>query len=847
MGGEPNINESLTKVALILVIALSAVAGAAALSNPQHNRTVSPQDNVTFTVEAQQNQDVDLFLLPPKSSVEKFQMNYSNGSYNVTLGEENFQKKGRYRYKFSAGTTEFPSSGYLGMTVSALNQTLKNKTLNSSNTGAELTGSATCEFKSGDFSCGHENFQSYMIFSSAVQYYVNTSSYNREKFYNFTLSSYGSTFSNCNQEVGDFSCNDDDFDNSFNVSSGTRQGTLIYSLWESFSLVGNSSVKNLAINYTQGSAQECDVWSSDFKCNVSVGDSGRAQGSMALGYWSAYEVTGNETYKKFARKLTTTNYSHPRIISAYLRAYSFTSNESYLGEARNRTLKWLEKCPNCSDQEFVDLKNALWRGYRVTGEFGYYRNAVNLTAYSTSRYCSWNDTSCSAPNIQGLSTLGYWRAYMMQKDVNRSIFNPQVESETIVGQNLTIDVGMDGKVRSPELLYRVRSSNSSWSRCEVGFFEGCTIDGSNLSAQAPYSYKFRLGNNTTFPVNGSFVFAPSLVKDNLIDEAEVFSSSDPENLCSPFTGDFSCEDDPYQAGMIDGYSQLGESNSSRVSRKFVLSLVSYPYVTNTNIGFIDYCTESNGYIACESGPNPPKPSGFEGSTRQGSMIYSLFEAYEATGNGSAYERAMNYTLGGAEDCDVWGRSYTKSFNCSSVRGQAAMIKGYLKAYEVTGNRTFRRIALNLTENGVNMSASPRLGSVLWKASSYFNESYRNLSIREAAENVSESYSGFCAGNCTSSQYLSSASLFQNSYLYSGGNFSTDYRQALLNTTSSGECGPYKKDSTCSSPGDQGSMIDMLWESAYTMPVKIKVEDSFNLSMDAVKVGDNFQATCSVEN
>jgi hypothetical protein len=847
--------ESAKKIGVRTVLILTAIVLfqgiALTLSSPSlDNRTVAAGQEVNFTVEAQPDKDLELQLAPPKSSVKSFSMNESNGTYWKNISGSLFSQKGRYGYRFADDSQRFPSGEFFGLTVSSLNETIKNKTLNASDTQHENTNSGEyCAYKTeGDFSCEFENFQAYMILSSAVHYSLEDTNYTKEKFYNFTTGNYaeslayptcdlsdGYDYINCENKTGS--------QNPLDIQSGTRQGSLIYALWESYDLVGNESVKRLAKNYTRGSAESCDVWGAEWNKSFECGKA-RGQGSMALGYWTAYEKTGNETYREFARKLSTTDYSNPRIISALLEGYKFTSNESYLEEAENRTKYWLEECPNCSSQEFMDLKNALWRGYRVTGEFGYYRNAVNLTGYNSSEFCSWNSSSCTYPNLQGLSTLSYWRAYSGQKDgVEKKLFHPEIGPETVVGENLSVEVGMQGKISEPNFLYRERGSNSSWGECSVDFFDGCEVRGENITKQAPYSFRFRMQDNSTFPVNGSFVFAPSLRKDTFIDEAERFTTSDPDRFCQPFSGDFTCEGDFIQSKMISGFSTFANFNRSYYR---LGELVTPPYFSDSRYEVNVRCEARNKFIGCNSGSGPGSES-FKGSSRQGSMIESFFSSYTATGNSSYYETALNYSLGGAEDCDVWGRRSTKSFECGSSEGQAAMIEGYLEAYRVTGNSTFREIALNLTEEAENVSSSRDLGTSLWRSSSLFNQTVLNYSLTGEAQNITEGYIGHCVGNCSPGKYVDTAEMFESSYLYSGGNYSTQYRDSVLNTTQDDSCGPFKLDRTCNSPRDQGGMMELFWEAAYTMPVELKVQDSFNLSSSTVKVGQQVQATCMVEN
>lgn len=831
--------KTVLKPAAFLATLTLFIGLTAAISSPNATETVSTGQAVNFSVQASPGQNLSLEILPPKQQAKTFQLNHSDDKYRKEVPASNFPRKGLYQYRFKNGEQTFPEEGYLGLTVSSLNETLENTTLNASDTESESGVYCNYNSEGTDFDCEFEHYQAGMILSSAIGLQLNSSAYAREKFENFTFGRYGQTVqSKCDQNDSVFSCTSDSIDDP-DVKSGTRQGALINSLWKAYGLTGNGSVRDLALNYTRGSAETCNVWNNTFECNSS-----RAQALMALGYWSAYEKTGNSTIKSIAENLTETNYSHPLVPSAYLEGYKFTGNESYLAQAENLTKKWLEDCPNCTEEEFLSLKNSLWTGYRVTGDYGYYRNAVDLNTLRHGYYCSWGDSSCSDPFLQGLLTQSYWKAFRAQKDMTEAMFNPQIQEETVVGQNLSIDIEMQGKITGPQVLYREKLSESaSWKRCSIDFFEGCEVDGDNISKQEPYSYRFESAK-ASFPVNGSLSFAPSLVKDTFLSEAISFARTDPGTHCAPSEGDFACEDRALQGPMISGFSDYNSYNYSSSSEDYLDQILSPPYVTN--LIFEPLCIERNGYMSCESGGSAPEQEE-EGSVRQGRMIKSLFNAYNSNKRPGTLQRALNYTRGSAEDCDVWNRTYTQSFECGSTKGQAEMVEAYLKAYKVTGNSTFRRVALNLTGEAVDMDESAGLGSALWKASSYFDESYRDIEFVEKAENISEEFDGRCVGNCSPSQHLDVTGLFQDSYLLSGDNYLDEYRNTVLNTTEDGSCGPYKRDISCNSPADQGGFMNLMWRSAYTMPVELKVENSFNTSEDTLTVGQDFSTTCSARN
>ncbi|WEL19328.1 hypothetical protein [Candidatus Nanohalococcus occultus] len=811
---------------------LVGTASASELANPSTDGDYRVNQAVNFSVQNKTSlTNMSLQLAAPESGWKSFEMSYEDGGYGVTVPGSYFSSKGIYRYRFTNGSVSFPS-GSFRLSISAHNQTFRSRALNLTENVSE---SQDCPYNTTDSSCGYETFQAEMMLSNLEAYVQTDNQTFLNRSLDYALSSYddtGGLLGTCNHAENDFSCNDDGNDDELEVSAGLRQGSLVNALWRVYGATNNSAVRALAENYSRGSAEGCDVWSDDFKCNTSTG-----QGEMIQGYWRAYTVTGNRSYKSIAKNLSATNYSSPSVAEALFDAYKLTGNNYYSDRAKNisKTLlsSYRNESTNVSERTHLRSLLAFWNGYEATENYGYYFHASNLTSYSENYSCNPSNASyrCSFPDTQGLHSRVYWDGLKYRKDEERGFSDPQFGQETVFGINLSLKPQMRGDMRDPEILYRMRG-NKNWSSCDINLLDGCTLPASNVSNQTVYSYKFRDGN-LSFPENGSFRFSISLGSEELEIEAENFSSANPEQYCQPWSGDFSCEDSFYQAEMIDGFSTAFLHNTIESYREGLVSFIESPF--RTQAGSTPACSPEKDDFNCNTSS---VVEDLEGSLRQGRLIQTTLESYRSTGNYSLYETSLKFVKGSAEDCDVW----RQDFNCGSSEGQAAMIDGYWEAYKVTGNETYKEVALNLSRQAQGKNATERLGSALWRTYSYTN----NSSYSEQASNITDSSQTGCGANCGPESYGLGIRLFENAYVYGDNNtYLPEYRSLLGNTTSSG-CGPFKGNYSCETPEQQGLMVSGLYTAAYTVPLNYNTSESFEVP-ETVQADSGFEATCAVTN
>ncbi|MFB6180529.1 MAG: hypothetical protein ABEJ93_01500 [Candidatus Nanohalobium sp.] len=819
--------KAFTKKAIaltVLTLFLASTAASATLKQPliEGNSTVGSEINFTVGVENQSSlDDPDLFIKKPLQEWREMNLTYSSGLLYRNVSETFFDRKGLYRYYFKVDGTRFPYMA--GLPISSGNKTVYNAAKNFTLT--DYSSYSYCDNEA----CGYENWQAWVFLSQVKAFrYTGNAAY-RDAALNFSLSNYqDEPVSTCAPEDGDFDCGYVDVE--YDFYGGTRQGSLIHSLWQTYKITENQTVKERALNYTKGSADDCDVWNQSFRCATP-----RSQASMILGYWTAYQSTGNQTYKLKAENLSLTNYSTPRIAEGLLQGYKLTGNSTYKEKAENITREWLEKCPNCSETRMKDLKKALWKGYKVTGDYGYYGNALlSLTSNSTNSTCSgFNEYSCGTSQVQALSSLSMWKAFNGKKDVPASISSPEIRQRTVSGNNLTIEPELDGRLQN--LTLKLNSSNTL--SCDVDFFEGCTLPEQEVYNQTVYRYWFE-SEKLRFPsANGSFRFATSLVNQKLLEKGLNFTETNPESnsYCKPWNGEYRCKEEAYQGFMIQSFSTALEREGSPVYKSKLLNLSSPPYYESGSLGIEDYsCLPSQGNFNCS---NTGVVNDLNGSNRQGRLIKSLWGSYQLTGNETFYRMALNYTTDSAEDCDVWNQS----FQCGSERGQSAMINGYWKAYKETGNQTYRSIAVNLSREAVKMNDSAALTASLWKTYSYTG----NSTYRTYAAGATSNLSGRCSSGCAPEEYGFQGLMMHNSYLYGGASYLTGYKDFLSDASITGSCS-LGGDESCETPRQQALISDLYVKAGYTVPVDLKVDTAVQ-TPDQAEVGNSFSVKCSMEN
>ncbi|MCK5334234.1 MAG: hypothetical protein KAJ24_06975, partial [Candidatus Aenigmarchaeota archaeon] len=306
-------------------------------------------------------------------------------------------------------------------------------------------------------------------------------------------------------------------------------------------------------------------------------------------------------------------------------------------------------------------------------------------------------------------------------NANAGFYAPMIEGDMKTESNITIYVRNSSIVTQPKILYRFLNS-TEWNSCTLSFFAAsemnCTIFAENITVQGVYEFYFNSTEGRFPEENATLKIALSKRSETYLLEGQYFAvnSSEVAHVCDAWSTSNSCGYETWQAGMIDGYwtASMTTNNSTYEDIAYSFSLSEYE-----TLSFYSTCDHADADYDCENcNSNDPNNLGNlslipSGSMRQASLISSLWNAVQYGANTSVRDLAWNYTIGSAQDCNVWGGV----FNCTYPERQGAMILAYWKAYEMTGNQTIKEIAENLSFYGalLNESHHSYMAQGMWKA------------------------------------------------------------------------------------------------------------------------------------
>ncbi len=582
------------------------------------------------------------------------------------------------------------------------NDLLKNHTIKLITESSE--SSYFCNPFKNDFSCkGMTYLQGLQAlrFLNGYQLTGNITLLNFSK--SFLLADYGDA-STCNPALNDFNCgyNQQGVGVREKNSSGAKtQGTMISALWQIYERTGE--FKGLALNYTQGHPDECDVWNNDFDC----GDA-QSQGYMIEGYQMAYLITGNDTYKRIVLNLSKIaiqeEYSHPMI----LKGFSLIAlNNSII----KRQAESLEKCEACNVPLKWEYVTAYLEAFLTTRDHSFLESATHLlmSDSSNSRCTPMNESYiCNDEESQALMSLIYFAGYL-NIDKEKKLFNIQTRQTLRPMQNLTINFSWKGLVENRTIYYSF--DGNEWMN-DSDIVSSFTINSSVLNSNGILQVYFT-ANNRRYPKESTFNFFINEMDSDSAEKYGKLSTSDPRSFCDPLgtnlrLSDYNCKYEHFQGWMINGFSLSSEllMNQSLMEKAFHLASVTIDpsgrYATCDH-GVNDYdCNDVGTIFISEFNPLAGK--------RQGSIAYSYLKLYEHSKQMDFLDMALRYLMGKNQNCDVWNNNFT----CKDSESQAYMILAYTKAYQITGQEIFRDISSNLSANAKKYNHTELLLFSLWE-------------------------------------------------------------------------------------------------------------------------------------
>lgn len=763
-------------------------------------------------------------------------MSVVNESFSAEIESDFFAEKGVYDFSYKIDEQNLPVEGNHSIYIGDGNQTKYTEFLDFANNRA--SESPFCA-EEGEFTCEYEHFQASMMLKAAQAYFLTGNTTFKQEALNFSTKEYGSQEDRrleCRHTIGDFDCSADD-SGSFNVSGAVRQGSLINSLWTVYSRTGNQTVRSLAQNYSEGSAEECNVWESNFDCG-----NGENQGHMASGYWKAYKVTGDLEFKQIAANLTLTNYTDTHVSAAGFRGYQLTGDETYLDIGKNSFREDLEDCQeNCNSSQKLGLANAGLEGYKATSNHGFYIEAL-LNEPDKSEKCSEGQNGiCEYPDQQASASLVSAGSYMAFGEEEKRFYNPLVVENPSNNESLVAKISISGLVDDSRAVLVDKDMNEL-DRCNIDVISNtCEFDHVWQDQQV---YYLRFESETlSYPNRGIPVTYTQTRPDLLSTSDTLLNGTLSNSSCDPNNEDYSCviSDERSQTYYIDGLSKAYNYLKADKHLKTLNNLSSPPYHYNETEPYRAECLPDEGY---DDGGNYSCTS-FDGvfaGQKQGSLVSNLFESYSLSSNNPIRELATKYaetSVSDSEDCQVWNND----FECRSSESQGEMIQGYLTAYQVTGNHTYKDITKNLIDNAQDYSASYELASSMWHA--YYLIGGQNES--DIAENMTQnilSNQSCIEEQCGIETYLDQGALLQQAYVASSNESYRNNFTEHLELSSEFEC---LDTGDCDKPRIQGKAISFMTEAAYTSELEIGIERSIELTESEITVGDTVDAVCTAEN
>jgi rhamnogalacturonyl hydrolase YesR len=806
---------------LVIFLLLAGFVSTAAASDLVYNVTGEQVNNTpnNFVFENQSSvTSPQLYIEDPEGREQTLELQETGKKLEVDVPARFFGSKGVYKFNFLEGSDTI-APGNQSLILGSANETWENRLHQLAQNNSENND---CD--DSTYLCFNEYFQSKSINSDLKAFRATGNANYLEKAVNYSLADWRETeTSTC----GDFNCTKYE---DRETTAAMRQGTAITALWNVYSATGNFTVREKAVNYTEGAPDECDVNNGGFDCGNATN-----QAYMMQGFWTAYSVTNNSEYREKAINLTSVaenqNYSSPKIVSSLTTAYQTTGNNTYIDRVYEYYQKNSQNCENNCDN-WTDLNNVKsgLEAYKVTGNNYFYRNSVN-TVYDLDTDCLTNTSSnCQSPDQQADALTLTSLLYVSKKDQRERFVNPVLDQTPSRDQSLSIRPEMKGSVTNPVM--NIYDSNDVLEdSCNLNNINNsCSIDFSTFE-QGIYTVELQSANST-YPRQIPVAYSQrDISTEQKLLNLTRSSPENPENECNPWNNSFECVKDyeTYQSFYIQGFTDVANSYRNETYKNILQNLSSPSY------SFIDI--DPNGKCLPEEDDYRCGTSAsVDAGEIQGSLIKSLYSSYQATGKISTLDLAYNYSDHSTESgCKVW----QDEFVCSSPEAQGLMIQGYWEAYEVTGNKSYRNVSLELANHSDFSSGTPELSAAFWETYTWTN----NTKYREKAENITNNQIDTTdCPSCGTENLLDYGNMLVSAYRTSANN---TYKNAL--ETQQDNVSDICADGSCANPLLQGKAISFTSRTMNTLPVTIDVETSMNVSSSNLKIGEQARVTCSITN
>ncbi len=288
----------------------------------------------------------------------------------IILGRDDLLRQTVYSYKFIDGEKEFPVNGSFKRILMHGDDDILSNAEEMSEFGVNYS-------EEENYSFGEEDYKAKMVkgFSKAEK--INGEEEYVDLLIELSNAEIGRPGSPCDHTGGDFDC---DTSGTFSGNGSYFQGLMIGSMWNSYRQTQDPQIREIALNYTEGSADDCDVWDHEFEC-----ESERGQGYLIKGYLDAYKNTNNQTYLEIAENLAeaVTEINNSVLAESMWKISGITNKSSYKDLAEQNTFKLLESCLNSNNScNPIEINNAFQLGleaYRQTVDDDYLHKSMEVS------------------------------------------------------------------------------------------------------------------------------------------------------------------------------------------------------------------------------------------------------------------------------------------------------------------------------------------------------------------------------------------------------------------------------------------------------------------------------------
>ncbi|MFW6013621.1 MAG: hypothetical protein ACOCQG_00445 [Candidatus Nanoarchaeia archaeon] len=849
----------MKKLIMLFVFAvfLCSTVVAAPISSPFFEDTSHTGDDFTGSVIlGEESNEPEVEVLFPNKEIKSFEIN-QDGSFMVPA--ENLKIQGVYKLRFKDSDFQFPEHGWFRIFINRGINDYNEDFLNFIYSNAD---DSYCQPFNDSFTCKFGHYQASEINRFAKLYRkTNNESYN-EKLFQLIDSNWteGDASEYCEPRVN-FNCSsimDDDAIPVYEMNGSQRQGIIIKKLWEAYSYTNDNKIKELAINFSKGSAEECDVHNGEFDCGNS-----RDQGLMIQGYSKAYENSLNESYREILENLiehSNIKKPHSELVKSFSLANPFIKT-NLTNDIKNMTKSLLGTCSNCSDERLSAKQIMLIDAYQyefseIMGD-GYANETLQYIIQrelfelflSQNQDCGHTKSNytCKNPFVQNRMVKLYYDLAFNFETFDHGFYDLQLEKASI-HNNINLTIKFLGEIKEPRIFikgdaFSVEDKFNNYTISRNGTFE---IPSEYFERSTFIQLYFEdIETENRYPHYNYFMVPIPLETPGDIVKTEELILADPINYCGPFSSnDYACKYEYMQGSYMAGigtalnlkFNRMAFNNLSRLSNEVIDPFLVY-----------STCDPMLDEYRCRLYTQDPLVLIQPGVFRAASLAEGYLESYKRNNELRLLKDAEILLSQTWNNCSL----IESSFDCGE-KNQGKLLSAVTLLYETTGDKRYHQWLESLIDESVSSGYKNTSTDVLGllKAYPYSNETELKEFIEEGINETVE----ICKQDnlCEPLVYYNSLeSAFLGYQLFSDHELFGLAQEIMASSpTSHLYCNPIEEHENyqCQYPNEQGEMLSSfaVLENNYV----ITDDTELNVTMEGETSGkfeDLLKINCTVEN